>query len=266
VIACHAATKLGMSTSAMRQDLRSAMRAWTPDELLYYDPRIAPPPDDVPEDCRCGRENPQGQRRCAACHRHLDACSRYEIWYYALMAAFFCEHQRMPLRVSVVDILRQVVVLRPLPTPDSADFYQGIYAVTHLVYALTHYGRWRLCGDLVPEERRFLRSALDWAISQQQPDTVGEIVDSLVTLGVDDGDPMLGRARAFLLEAQEPDGGWGDENGDDYARFHTVWTGLDGVREYRARPYRRHGDAVQRAIRSGRSTTARDRRCEPSLR
>jgi hypothetical protein len=248
VMASHAATQLGITTADIRRDLRSTMRALAPEELLYYNPIVAGIPEDVPEECRCGSANARNQTHCATCRCRLDQCSKYEIWYYALMSAFFCERQRMPLGVTVVDVLKQLVSLRPLPRPEMNDYYQSIYAVTHFVYALTHYGVWRVSRRWLPEEYRFLRAALEWALVRGQPDTVGEVVDALATCGAADDDPLLLRARAFLLQTQDLNGGWGDEDGDEYAYFHTVWTGLDGLREYRVRRYLTLGPVVQRAI------------------
>ena len=71
-----------------------------------------------------------------------------------------------------------------------------------------------------------------WAIRQGEPDTVAEILDSLAGCGAADSDPLMIRGRAFLLEQQREDGGWGDEN-DEYGRFHSVWTCIDGLRDYR---------------------------------
>jgi hypothetical protein len=38
----------------------------------------------------------------------------------------------------------------------------------------------------------------------------------------------------FLLSTQNPDGSWGDPKNEDlYSRYHTTWTVIDGLRDYR---------------------------------
>jgi hypothetical protein len=250
VIASYAATGLGIVSDSIRCDLRSATATWSPRDLVYYDPATEYAPSDVPEHCCCGRANARKRSRCSDCRRRLDSCSRYEIWYYALTSAYFSERHQIPLGVTFLDVLRELPDLRPLPSPGMDDYYQGIYAVTHLVYTLTDYGRWLLSPRLFPTEYRFLRDGMDWALEQQEADTVGEIVDTLATFGASNSDPVVGRGRTFLLQTQQSDGGWGKEGGDPYAYFHTVWTGIDGLRENCRRRYRSLSPAILSAIES----------------
>jgi hypothetical protein len=60
---------------------------------------------------------------------------------------------------------------------------------------------------------------------------VGEIVDSLAGCGLADAHPLMMQGRAFILDRQCADGGWGDQD-DEYGRFHSVWTCIDGLRDY----------------------------------
>lgn len=232
VIASYAIDRMGAGDDRIRDELRSALSGYAARDLLFFDPRLETAPRDVPEDCKCGRLNERGCTRCTACRQRLRAHSQYELWYYALTSAYFCERQGMPLRVGVVDLVRQTPMLRPYPAPDSADYYQAIYAVTHLVYTLSDYGAARLPRTWLRQERRFLKSAMRWAIDTGEADTIGEVVDSLAVLGVEDGDPLMLEGRTFLLEAQQADGGWGDEDADPYGQFHTLWTAIDGLRDY----------------------------------
>jgi len=84
----------------------------------------------------------------------------------------------------------------------------------------------------VRRERAFLKTGMSWAINRGEADTVGEIVDSLAGCGLADTDPLMTKGRAFILEQQRADGGWGDED-HEYGRFHSVWTCIDGLRDYR---------------------------------
>jgi len=232
VIASYAAQRLGIVAEDIRADVRRVVAACTTRELLFFDPSIEEPPDDVPEDCECGCTNARGRRRCGTCGQHLSARSRWSLWYYALTSTYFCERNDVPLRVRLVDVVHQLARLRPYPTPDAPDYYEGIYAITHLVYTLNGYGCSRLSRRLLREEYRFLKVAMRWALAQKEADTIGEIIDSLLALGLDESDELLVAGRAFLLETQCDDGGWGDEGGDEYAYFHTVWTAIDGLRDY----------------------------------
>src|SRR5262249_49635103 len=112
------------------------------------------------------------------------------------------------------------------------DYYDSIYAITHLVYTLNGYGYSRLSPRLLPREFRFLKVAMRWALAQEEADTIGEIIDSLLALGLEESDPLLVAGQTFLLKTQRDDGGWGDEGGDEYAYFHTVWTAIDGLRDH----------------------------------
>ena len=103
--------------------------------------------------------------------------------------------------------------------------------MTHIVYTLNDYNRSRLPPRLLRRERAFLKASMAWAIKQGEADTVGEIVDSLAGCGLDDTDARMMNGRAFILEQQRADGGWGDED-DEYGRFHSVWTCIDGLRDY----------------------------------
>ena len=237
VIASYAAKRMGIRDDRIAADIAAVLRRHPARQLLYFDASVEGPPDDVPEDCRCGRANARGRTTCAACGRRLPALSRYEVWYYALTNVFFCERIGAPLAVSFLDVLRHLAALRPYPAPGARDFYQSIYAVTHTVYTLNGYGQTWLSPRDFPQEVAFLKRSMNWAIEQQEPDTVGEIVDSLVAFGARDGDPAIVRGRRFLVDRQGEDGGWGDEE-DEYRRFHHVWAAIDGLRDYR---WRRRG-------------------------
>jgi hypothetical protein len=231
VIASHAVAQLGDRTEEIREQLAHEIGRWSTADLLYFDPVTDVIPDDIPYECACGRASARAARRCQGCSAPLRFRSRYDVWYYALTSVYFCERQGMPLPVTFAETLTRLADLRPYPQPGSSDFYDAIYAVTHVVYTLTDYGAMTLAPGVLPHELAFLRDSMDWALQQGEPDTVGELIDSLVGIGVSDVDPQITRARQFLLDGQLPDGTWGDESQDPYA-FHTLWTAIDGLRDH----------------------------------
>jgi hypothetical protein len=247
VIASDAAERLGVSSAHISSDLRALIGGCSTAGLLYFDPAVEQVPDDIPEDCVCGCVNVRGCRSCTRCRRRLEARSRYEVWYYALTSAYFCQRQAMPVQVRTEDLMRQLVHLRPYPEPGTRDHYQALYAASHAVYVLNDYGRARLSPRLLPLERAFLERHMSWALAQGEPDTVGEIIDSLLALGVADRHPFIVAGRTLLMDTQQADGGWGDE-ADDYGRFHTLWTAIDGLRDH-AWPGRRVNDHTLRRAR-----------------
>ena len=234
VSAGYAAEQLGIPHRRIRRDLEAAIARFSTLELLGFDPLSGAIPRDIPDDCECGAVNERGRRRCRACRRRLAPRSRYEVWYTALISLYFCERYGFQLAVSHADVMRLLPTLRPYPGQRSQCYRDAIYAVTHIVYTLNDYNRSKVPARLLRRERAFLKASLPWAIRQGEPDTVGEIVDSLAGCGVADTDPLMVRGRAFLLERQREDGGWGDED-DEYGRFHSVWTCIDGLRDYRWR-------------------------------
>jgi hypothetical protein len=231
ICASYAAAQVGIPHRKIRRDLEAAAARYSPRELLGFDPRSGAIPQNVPEDCECGAGNEPGRRRCRQCRRSLTRRSRYEVWYYALINIYFCERFGLALPVGYADVMNLLPTLRPYPGPGSRYYRDAIYAVTHIVYTLNDYNRSRLPPPLLRRERAFLKAGMAWAIKRGDADTVAEIVDSLAGCGVHDADVQMMNGRAFILEQQREDGGWGDED-HEYGRFHSVWTCIDGLRDY----------------------------------
>jgi hypothetical protein len=231
ICASYAAAQLGSPHPRIRRQLEIAAARFSPRELLGFDPRSGAIPRNIPEDCQCGAGNEPGRRRCRQCRRRLTRRSRYEVWYYALINVYFCERFGLSLPVRYADVMRLLPTLRPYPRPGARDYRDAIYAVTHVVYTLNDYNRSRLPTPLLRPERAFLKASMTWAIKRGDADTVAEIVDSLAGCGVDDTDVRMIDGRTFILEQQREDGGWGDDD-HQYGRFHSVWTCIDGLRDY----------------------------------
>ena len=231
ICASYAAEGLGIEHRGIRRDLEAAAAKCSAEDLLGFDPRSGHIPRNVPEDCACGAFNERGRRRCRKCNRAQAARSRYEAWYVALIRIYFCDRWGLRLPVAYADVMELLPSLLPYPRSRSRSYRDAVYAATHIVYTRNDYNRSRL---LARRERAFLKSAMPWAIGRGEADTVGEIVDSLAGCGLADTHPLMTMGRAFILEQQRADGGWGDAD-DEYGRFHSVWTCIDGLRDYRFR-------------------------------
>jgi hypothetical protein len=231
VIASYAAERMGLPDDAIRSDLQAVIGGCSAAALLYFDPRDEPPPSDIPAECKEGHTNCRGVTSCTVCGDRLAMKSRYEIWHFALTGVYFCEESRLRLGVRYGDVLQYLPALRPYPQAGDGDYYHSIYAVTHLIYTLNGYGASCLSREQLTREWQFLEISLAWAIAQGEVDTVAEVAESLVALGLSDEDGLLKHARALLLQWQHDDGGWGDEI-DGYRCFHNVWAALDGLREF----------------------------------
>lgn len=216
VFASYAARQLGIRDDRIRRELQIAVAKCTPRELLGFSlkhPRI-----------------------------------KYEPWYCALFTTYFCERHGIELGVRYIDVLNQLPKLRPYPKPGTRNYHDSIYAVTHIVYTLNDYSRSRLSPRLLPQELTFLKASMPWALERAEADTIAEIIDSLAAFGVADTDPLMVKGRTFLLNHQRSDGGWGDED-DEYGRFHSVWTGIDGLRDYSWRGHGIRDPLIRRTLR-----------------
>jgi hypothetical protein len=233
------ATGLGVPDKAFDQKLREAVKRYTAREFLAFDPAAEAPPGDVPEQCDCGEWNVRGRKRCRECRRRLSMLSRYGTWYDALIRAYTCERFGAPAGARYTDVLKWLPSLRPYRGAEGGanpDFYDTVYAVTHVVYTLNDYSVLRLSPRWLPEEFAFLKSNLKEAIESEDPEMLGEFMDTLRAFGLEDSHPLIQRGIEYLLSRQNPDGSWGDVDAEGiYRRYHPTWTAIDGLREYRWR-------------------------------
>jgi hypothetical protein len=71
-------------------------------------------------------------------------------------------------------------------------------------------------------------------IAADDPEGLGELLDSLQSFGLDRSDPLIRKGIEYLLTRQNPDGSWGDPNEKDpYDRYHPTWTAIGGLQEYK---------------------------------
>ena len=231
-----AANHFGIHDKALKPQIRKAASKFTGRDYFWFNAATEPPPGNVPVDCECGADNPRGRKSCSICKKPLEIYSRYSIYVDALTRSYFAERLGVTLGSRYVDVIKWVPELRPYrgrENGDNPDFFDSIYAVTHVVYTLNGYSLYKLSPRWLPDEYEFLRANLVEAIAIEDPDAMGEFLDSLKSFGLTENHPLIRKGMDYLLATQNPDGSWGDVNAEDtYDRYHPTWTAVDGLREY----------------------------------
>jgi len=230
----EAAESLGLPDPRLKRQVRRAASALGARDLLLFDPRAEPPPADVPAECEFDRSsNPRGSSRCRRCGRELRMRTPQDVWYDALITAYVGERYGVKLGAGYGEVLAWLPALRPHRGVESPEFYDTVYAITHVVYTLNDYGQRRVPASLLPEEFAFLRANLRAAIEQGDADMLGEFMDSLRALGLTDRDPEIREGMEYLLVHQNPDGSWGDPGERDiYLRYHPTWNAVAALSNY----------------------------------
>ena len=238
-----AADSLGLPDPRLKEQIRSAAARFNARDFLLFDPSAEPPPADVPAECAFDAARaPRGATACRVCRRPLRMRTPHDVWYDALITSYVGERHGVTLGASYEDVLRWLPSLRPYRAadPKEADggrgFYDTVYALTHVVYTLNDYGLYTLSPRLLAPEFEFLRANLREAVRQRDADMLGEFMDSLRALGLDERDPEIRAGVEFLLSNQNPDGSWGARDEKDiYLRYHPTWNGVAALGRYRWR-------------------------------
>jgi len=193
-------------------------------------------PNDVPETCAtCGHGNARGARVCATCRSPLVMRSPYDVLCDALITTYTGERYGIVLGAHYADVIRWLPAMRPYPAgkSETAAFDDVAYAVTHVVYTLNDYSAWRLRPQWLPDEFGFLKSNLRQLLAGNDPETLGEFLETLRSFGVTENDADMRAGVEFLLARQNDDGSWGDRNSPSiYTRYHTTWTAMNGLMDY----------------------------------
>ncbi|HEX8845363.1 MAG TPA: hypothetical protein VF791_12000 [Pyrinomonadaceae bacterium] len=235
-----AADSLGLRDDVFKEQLKRAALRFKARDYLLFDPLTEAPPTDVPAECeRCGADNPRGRHVCFVCKKPLTMRTRYDVWYDALITTYVGEHSGVPLGARYVDVLKWLPTLRPYRATSNSDdeeFYDTVYAITHIVYTLNNYGQHKLSPQWLPQEFEFLKTNLKEAIAQADDDMLGEFMDSLRAFGLTTEDPLIRSGMEYYLSHQNPDGSWGPRREKDiYLRYHPTWNAVAGLSEYRWR-------------------------------
>ena len=208
VYGSDAADALGVPDGHLRELLLHAASRFSATDYLGFDPRRGPPPEG----------------------------ERYEIFQDALIGAYTFDHYGLPIGAHYADVLRWLPAMRPYPPRGSGHYYLSVYTITHVVYTYNSYNQYRVAPECFPQEFAYLNTNFEQAIADNDPETLGEYLDTLQAFGVTWTDPRIRRAVESLLAAQNSDGSWGNpKESDAYTRYHSTWTALDGIQQYRAR-------------------------------
>jgi hypothetical protein len=237
VFGSDAADRLGVRDNAFKEQLRKLAGNFDVRDYMFFDPATEPPATDVPMECDCGATNRRGQESCRRCKRQLAMYSAYWVWFIALTRSYTGERHGIRLGSSFRRVLKWLPAMRPYPSPDDTedgvDFYWAVYAVTHIVYALNDYSSYKLSPTWLPNEYAFLKRTLSQALEMEDPEMMGELLDTLKSFGLTENHPLIKKGVDYLLSCQNEDGSWGDPNAEDiYDRYHPTWTAIDGLREY----------------------------------
>jgi hypothetical protein len=231
-----ATDRFGERNQKLKTQIREAAKRLSASAFMGFDPCSEAPPDNLPDTCVCGLENPRGRKSCKKCRKRLSINSRYRTWMDALGITFWGERYGVILGARYIDVLRWLPHMRPyqgLEKQSYSDFVQTVYAVTHLVYTLNGYGRYNLSPRWLPHEFAFLKAHVGEVIDLDNPDMVGEFLDSLKAFGLGQDHPTIRRGTDYLLSVQNADGSWGHaETLNIFQLYHATWAAIDGLRDY----------------------------------
>jgi len=204
----YAADLLGVPDPRLKTALRTAARRFSAQDYLGFDaPRASPRADDP---------------------------DRYDTWSGALIETFFGDAYGVQLGASYRDVLKWRPRLLPYDGHDEKTELDAFYAATHVIYTLNRYNERSLASSLLPREFAFIRRKLADAMADDNPEMVGEALDCLKAAGFEN-DPQVSKGRDYLMASQLADGAWVEDENDGHKAYHSAWTGIDGLRDYRYR-------------------------------
>jgi hypothetical protein len=208
VMGAYAVDRLGVKNRQIKAELRKAAARFTARDYLGFDPRTEPPDHDGP--------------------------NRYNMWMDALICTFFGDAYGVELGARYRDVVKWLPHLRPYVENDESLEFDEFYAITHLIYTLDRYGERRVSPSFLLEEVKFLKRTMSKAMVDDDPEMVGEAMDCLKALGFEN-DPLVLQGQQYLLSNQRPDGTWAGDQDDMYTAYHSAWTSIDALRDYRFR-------------------------------
>ena len=236
VFASHSANLLGVAVPPNKDALRRSAAKFRPEEFLGFDP-AKPIPRDQPKPCpRDKIRNALGATNCLKCGTPLKFEDPYDLLCDGIIAAYSGDSYGVTLGATLPEVMGQLPGLRPYrgPIGKNDDGFTSItYAVTHIIYALNDYGINRLRKEWLPAEFDFLVKHMALNIEWNDPETLGEFMDTLKSFGAAGAEELIRKGEEFLLSRQNPDGSWGDPKETDiYIRYHSTWTAVGGLMDF----------------------------------
>ncbi len=237
VFGSHAADCLEVRDEQMKLALAEAARRFSAIDFLKFDPAKGFIPHDILEECEEGDPtNARAALKRDDCSKPRKLLSPYEILLDALVTTYSGDRYGVRLGASLADIMALVPKMRPYRGVEGGKndaFIDLAYAVTHVVYALNDYGAYRLRPEWLPHEFAFLKENLPQAITADDPETMGEFLDTLKSFGLTTEDPLIRSGMTFIMARQHADGSWGDRDDEDaYTPYHSTWTAINGLMDY----------------------------------
>jgi hypothetical protein len=231
----YALSRIGLRDVALSAQIRAAAKRFSALDVLDFDPRSEPPPNDLSYTCDCGLKNERGRTFCRKCRRRLEIQSRYRVWMRALVTSYISKRCGISFGANYDDVIKWLPAMRPYPASgsDEVELREAIYAVTHIVYTLNDYSTYRVNPGRLPREFAFLKANVAAACERNDPEVLGELLDSLKAFGLHSNHPLIKRGTRYLLSEQNEDGSWGDAHEENLrTRCHTTWTAIDGLRPH----------------------------------
>jgi hypothetical protein len=207
----YIADRLGFPDPLYKAELRRAAQRYTVMDYLGFDAVHGPLPKD----------------------RDLGV----KLWHDALITTRFGDAYGITLGAHYEDVAKWLPRMRPYTTDDDSLEFDLFYAVTHFIYTLNWYNSKQIATALLPDEVAFIKHMLAKSMTDDDEDLemIGECLDTLKAFGME-SDPLVQKGIAYLLENQLPTGEWvSEEDRTLYTAYHSAWTGIDGLRDYRYR-------------------------------
>ena len=208
LLGAYSADRLGVPDPDLKAELRKAAKRFGARDYLGFDALHEPPAIDDPH--------------------------RYDQWTDALIRSYFGERYGIRLGAGYADVVKWLPCMRPYESSDGDVRWEMFYSVTHLIYTVDGYHERAVSPSLLAAESAFLKRSLDEGIADGDAEMVGEAIDALKAAGSAESSEVR-RGTAYLLSTQNADGSWGEADDDTYTRYHSAWTGIDGLREFRYR-------------------------------
>jgi hypothetical protein len=224
----YSADCLGVRDHGMKEALVKAAARFSAVDFLSFDPATGIVPDNIRDTC-------EPDTFGGDCDEPGDIMSPYKVLLGALVTTYTGDHYGVRLGASLAEVTALVPRMRPYRVNEAAKtgFIDVTYAITHLVYVLNDYGKYRLRPEWLPDEYAFLRSHIRRSIKEDDAETTGEFLDTLRAFGMTDHDPLIQEAMNFVLARQHVDGSWGERDGKDpYTPYHSTWTAINGLMDY----------------------------------